>query len=213
MDNTELMIYNSFNSMGINRCSLIEVKETLKYCLQLSGSQTPTLEDFNFIVDFVIENYGNFKLDELKTAFKLLATDKLSVEKHIIFNPRLIGEVMSAYKRLAVQVRQKSVPKVNEEPVVQKIDEQQLINDEVGWWKITKNKDWRLLNYQVFDILWRNKKITLTKEKAEAIKSKVKAYYKTRVKNDKDSEMIEDDLFIKNNCKKYTLALYLNNEL
>lgn len=213
MDNTELMIYNSFNSMGINRCSLIEVKETLKYCLQLSGSQTPTLEDFNFIVDFVIENYGNFKLDELKTAFKLLATDKLSVEKHIIFNPRLIGEVMSAYKRLAVQVRQKSVPKVNEEPVVQKIDEQQLINDEVGWWKITKNKDWRLLNYQVFDILWRNKKITLTKEKADAIKSKVKAYYKTRVKTDKDSEMIEDDVFIKNNCKKYTLALYLNNEL
>ena len=199
--------------MGINRCSLIEVKETLKYCLQLSGSQTPTLEDFNFIVDFVIENYGNFKLDELKTAFKLLATDKLSVEKHIIFNPRLIGEVMSAYKRLAVQVRQKSVPKVNEEPVVQKIDEQQLINDELGWWKITKNKDWRLLNYQVFDILWRNKKITLTKEKADAIKSKVKAYYKTRVKTDKDSEMIEDDVFIKNNCKKYTLALYLNNEL
>jgi hypothetical protein len=213
MDNTELMIYKSFNSMGINRCSLIEVKETLKYCLQLSGSQTPTLEDFNFIVDFVIENYGNFKLDELKTAFKLLATDKLSVEKHIIFNPRLIGEVMSAYKRLAVQVRQKSVPKVNEEPVVQKIDEQQLINDELGWWKITKNKDWRLLNYQVFDILWRNKKITLTKEKADAIKSKVKAYYKTRVKTDKDSEMIEDDVFIKNNCKKYTLALYLNNEL
>jgi hypothetical protein len=213
MDNTELMIYNSFNSTGINRCSMIEVKETLKYCLQLSGSQTPTLDDFNFIVDFVIENYGNYKIDELKTAFKLLATDKLNVEKHIIFNPRLIGEVMSAYKRLAVQVRQKSVPKEKEEPVVQKIDEQQVVNDEVEWWNKTQNKDWRLLNYQVFDILWRSKKITLDKEKAEAIKSKVKAFYKTRVKNDKDAELIEEDTFIKQNCKKYTLGLYLNNEL
>lgn len=199
--------------MGINRCSIIEVKETLKYCLQLSGSQTPTLQDFNFIVEFVIENYGNYKLEELKTAFKLLATDKLNVEKHIIFNPRLIGEVMSAYKSLASQVRSKVTPVINEEPVVQKIDEQQLINDEVQWWQNNQNKDWRLLNYQVFDILWRNKKITLTKEKAKAIKSKVKAYYKTRVKNDKDNELIEDDVFIKNNCKKYTLSLYLNNEL
>lgn len=207
------MIYNSFDSIGINRCSVIEVKETLKYCLQLSGCQTPTLEDFNFIVDFVIENYGNYKLDEIKTAFKLLATDKLSVEKHIIFNPRLIGEVMSAYKPLAIQVRHKSQPKINFEPPVQKIDEQQLINDEVSWWNKTKNKDWRLLNYQVFDILWRNKKIVLTKEKADAIKLKVKAYYKTMVKDDKDNELVNDDVFIKNNCKKYTLGLYLNNEL
>ena len=207
------MVYNSLNSIGINRCSLIEVKETIKYCLQLSGCQTPTLEDFNFIVDFVIENYGNYKLEEFKTAFKLLATDKLSVEKHIIFNPRLVGEVMSAYKPLAIQVRQKSEQKVNEEPPVQKIDEQQVINDEVTWWNNNEKKDWRLLNYQVFDILWRNKKITLTKEKADAIKSKVKAYYKTRAKNDKDNEIIEDDVFIKNNCKKYTLGLYLNNQL
>lgn len=213
MDHTELMIYNSFNSLGINRSSVVEIKETLKYCLQLSGSQTPTLYDFNFIVDFVIENYGNYKLEELKTAFKLLATDKLNVEKHIIFNPRLIGEVMSAYKRLAVQVRHKSEPKAKEEPVVQKIDEQQVINDEVEWWNKTQNKDWRLLNYQVFDILWRNKKIVFDKEKAEAIKSKVKAFYKTRIKNDKDAELVEEDTFIKQNCKKYTLGLYLNNEL
>lgn len=207
------MIYESFDSMGINRCSLIEVKEVLKTCLQLSGCQNPTIEDFNFIVDFVIESYGNYKLRELKTAFKLLATDKLNVEKHIIFNPRLIGEVMSSYKNLAIQVRQKSTPVINEEPIIQKIDEQQIVNDEVEWWNKTQNKDWRLLNYQVFDILWKNKKITLTKEKAEAIKSKVKAYYKTRVKTGKDAELVEDDIFIKQNCKKYTLGLYLNNEL
>jgi hypothetical protein len=120
---------------------------------------------------------------------------------------------MSAYKRLAVQVRQKSETKAKEEPVVQKIDEQQVVNDEVEWWNKTQNKDWRLLNYQVFDILWRNKKIVFDKEKAEAIKSKVKAFYKTRIKNDKDAELVEEDTFIKQNCKKYTLGLYLNNEL
>ena len=58
------------------------MKELLKTCLQLSGTQTPTMQDFEFMVEFVIENYGNYKLSELKTAFKLLATDKLNVDKH-----------------------------------------------------------------------------------------------------------------------------------
>ena len=101
--------------MSISKCSKIEVKEVLKTCLQLSGTQSPAMEDFDFIVDFVLDNYGIFKLKELKTAFEMLAADKLSVDKHIIFNPKLIGEVMSAYKKIAVQVRQKTqINEINE---------------------------------------------------------------------------------------------------
>lgn len=199
--------------MSINRCSPIEVREVLKTCLQLSGCQAPSIEDFNFILQFVIENYNNYKLSELKAAFKLFATNKLNVEKHIIFNPKLIGEVMSAYTTIALQVRSKMEQKINNEPIVPKLNEEQTIKDEVEWWEKSKNKDWRLLNYQVFDILWKRKKIKLTQEQVDSIKNKVIGFYKSKINNDKDKELLHDDSFIKQNCKKYTLALYLNKQL
>ena len=210
----EAKIFNALETMGISRCSKHELSEHLKTCIQLSGAVPPTIPEFQFLIEFVAENYKAYQLKELGVAFELYAMSKLDVERNFgTFSPKFFGDVMAAYKPLALQVRSKINPKVVEESVVPKIDEQQVINDEVEWWNKTKNKDWRLLNYQVFDILWRNKKITLTKEKAEAIKSKVKAFYKTRIKTDKDAELVEEDSFIRQNCKKYTLGLYLNNEL
>jgi hypothetical protein len=150
-DKYEVKIYEAINSMSIAKCSRIEVKEVLKTCLQLSGTQTPAMDDFDFIVDFVLDNYGIFKLKELKTAFEMMAADKLSVEKHIIFNPKLIGEVMSAYKKIAVQVRQKTqINEINETPM--QIDEEQAIKDEQDYWNKSEQKNWRFLNHQVLTI-------------------------------------------------------------
>ena len=59
-DKYEVKIYEAINSMSISKCSKIEVKEVLKTCLQLSGTQTPAMDDFDFIVDFVMDNYGIF---------------------------------------------------------------------------------------------------------------------------------------------------------
>ena len=76
-DKYELKIYDAIQSMGISQCSRIEVKEVLKSCLQLSGTQPPAISDFEFIVQFVIDNFGIFKLHELKIAFEMLAADKI----------------------------------------------------------------------------------------------------------------------------------------
>ncbi len=59
--------------MSVGRCSPIEVKEHLKTCIALSGCQTPTIELFHFLCEFVIKNYGNYKLKELGVAFELYA--------------------------------------------------------------------------------------------------------------------------------------------
>jgi hypothetical protein len=209
-DKYEVKIYEAINSMSIAKCSRIEVKEVLKTCLQLSGTQTPAMDDFDFIVDFVLDNYGIFKLKELKTAFEMMAADKLSVEKHIIFNPKLIGEVMSAYKKIAVQVRQKTqINEINETPM--QIDEEQAIKDEQDYWNKSEQKNWRFLNHQVFDYLWKRKQIKISKEQGENIKAKVRAVFLAQSK--KPDDMLIDEETMKQQCKKYSLMMHYNNQL
>lgn len=200
--------------MAIGQCSRIEVKEVLKTCLQLSGSQTPPIQDFDFIVDFVIENYGHFKLQELKTAFNLLATEKIHTEKHIVFNPKQVGEVMAAYKKIATEVR-KLIPEQPRTTTVYQVDEEQSILEEQTWWAKSTRKDWRMLNHQVYDYLWKRK--ILNKENvypiAESIKHKVTNYLRNKADNDTQLAALKDDQFIRTQCKKYTLALYFDNKL
>lgn len=196
--------------MSIAQCSRIEVKEVLKSCLQLSGTQSPPMEDFEFIVDFVIGNFGIFKLQELKTAFEMLAADKLTVEKHIIFNPKLIGEVMSSYKKIAIQVRNKIEPEIQKQLPMQ-IDEEQAIKDEQEYWINSKQKNWRFLNHQVFDYMWKRKLITLSKEQKETIKAKVRAVFLAQSK--KPDDMLIDEETMRQQCKKYSLMMKFNNEL
>ena len=209
-DKYEVKIYEAINSMSISKCSKIEVKEVLKTCLQLSGTQTPAMDDFDFIVDFVMDNYGIFKLKELKTAFEMLAADKLSVEKHIIFNPKLIGEVMSAYKKIAVQVRQKTEPKI-ESTAHNYIDEEQAIKDEKEWWDKSTRKDFRFINHKVFDYMWKRKMIKISKEQGDDIKAKVRLFFLAQAK--KANDMLINDETMTQQCKKYSLMMHFNNQL
>ena len=209
-DKYEVKIYEAINSMSISKCSKIEVKEVLKTCLQLSGTQTPAMDDFDFIVDFVMDNYGIFKLKELKTAFEMLAADKLSVEKHIIFNPKLIGEVMSAYKKIAIQVRQKTqINEINETPM--QINEEQVIKDEKEWWDKSEQKNWKFLNHQVFDYMWKRKLIKISKEQGDDIKAKVRLFFLAQAK--KANDMLINDETMTQQCKKYSLMMHFNNQL
>jgi hypothetical protein len=211
----ELKVVVALETMSVGRCSPIEVKEHLKTCIALSGCQTPTIELFQFLCEFVIKNYGNYKLKELGVAFELYAMGKLSVDKAIMFTPKFFGDVMSAYKPIALQVRQKTyveppaleIPKINDDEVIEALYH--------NWDKSTK-KDWKLLNIMAFDILWKRKDLNttnLSKEVAEKIKAKVIAYYKVNAKTDMELERLTDELFIKNECKRYSLYLHLQNQL
>jgi len=211
----ELKVFSALETMSVGRCSPIEVKEHLKTCIALSGCQTPTIELFQFLCEFVIKNYGNYKLKELGVAFELYAMGKLSVDKAITFNPKFFGDVMAAYKPIAVQVRNKSyiepsaldIPKINDDEVIDALYKN---------WENSTKKDWKLLNIMAFDILWKRKDLNttnLSKDIAEKIKAKVIAYYKVNAKTDKELERLTDELFIKNECKRYSLYLHLQNQL
>jgi hypothetical protein len=211
----ELKVAVALDTMSVGRCSPIEVKEHLKTCIALSGCQTPTIELFQFLCEFVIKNYCNYKLKELGVAFELYAMGKLSVDKAITFNPKFFGDVMAAYKPIAVQVRNKTytepppidIPKINDDEVIEALYQN---------WEKSAKKDWKLLNTMAFDILWKRKDlntINLSKEIAEKIKAKVIAYYKVNAKTEKELERLMDETLIKNECKRYSLYLYLQNQL
>ena len=209
LDNDELKVFKALESMGIKQCSRIEVMEHLKTCLALSGTQMPTNEIFQLCVQFVIESYGQYKLKELGTAFMMFAEDKFSIDKHINFSPKLIGEVMNSYKKIAVQVRNKIEPEQPKQ-IEMKVDEEQVMREESEYWKTSK-KDWRFLNHQCFDYLWKRKLIKISLEKADFVKARVTAYNMSLVK--KPSDLKVDEETFRQQCKKYSLKLYYDNEL
>ena len=211
LNQSEIKIYDALQTMHISKCSSIEVAEHLKTCIQLSGAVPPTSPEFQFLVDFVLKNYGIFKLKELGAAFELYVLGRLDVDRNYgSFSPKFFGDVMAEYKKIAVQVRQKIEPKI-ELTAHNYIDEEQAIKDEQDYWNKSEQKNWRFLNHQVFDYLWKRKQIKISKEQGENIKAKVRAVFLADSKRPQD--MLIDEETMKQQCKKYSLMMHYNNQL
>jgi len=209
LNQNELIVYDALKTMHISKCSKIEVAEHLKTCIQLSGAVPPTNPEFQFLVDFVIRNYGIFKLKELGAAFELYVLGRLDVERNYgSFSPKFFGDVMAEYKKIAVQVRNKVQPQEEVKELPIKIDEELAIDDELKWWRQSK-KDWQMINHQIFDYLWKRKLIVMTKEEGDKIKEKVKLSLLGKALKPKD--VIITDYQLKILAKKYATMIYFNN--
>lgn len=211
LNQSEIKIYDALQTMHISKCSTIELSEHLKTCIQLSGAVPPTNPEFQFLVDFVLKNYGIFKLKELGAAFELYVLGRLDVTRNYgSFSPKFFGDVMAEYKKIAVQVRQKTEPKI-ESTAHNFVDEEQAIKDEKEYWLNSKQKNWRFLNHQVFDYMWKRKLITMSNEQKETIKAKVRAVFLAQSK--KPDDMLIDEETMRQQCKKYSLMMKFNNEI
>jgi hypothetical protein len=211
LNQSEIKIYDALKTMHISKCSSIEVSEHLKTCIQLSGAVPPTNPEFQFLVEFVLNNYGIFKLKELGAAFELYVLGRLDVDRNYgSFSPKFFGDVMAEYKKIAVQVRQKTqINEINETPM--QINEEQVIKDEKEWWDKSEQKNWKFLNHQVFDYMWKRGQIKISKEQGETIKAKVRAVFLAQSK--KPNDMLIDDETMRQQCKKYSLMMHFNNQL
>jgi len=209
LNQSEIKIYDALQTMHISKCSSIEVAEHLKTCIQLSGAVPPTSPEFQFLVDFVLKNYGIFKLKELGAAFELYVLGRLDVDRNYgSFSPKFFGDVMAEYKKIAVQVRNKVQPQEEIKQLPMQIDEELAINDELKWWRQSK-KDWQMINHQIFDYLWKRKLIVMTKEEGDKIKEKVKLSLLGKAINPKDVIITDEQLKIL--AKKYATMIYFNN--
>jgi len=206
LEKHELKVVDALETMAIGRCSRIEVKEHLKTCLHFSGCTIPTPEEFDFMVNFVIDNYKRFCLKELGCAFELYALNKLDVDKSIKFTPKFVGEVLSAYEKISVKVRKSIVVQEPEPPVIE-ISDDEILDYVIDYWKTSVKKNFILLNEKAFDILWKRKILNssiVTKEKADAIRNKVIAIVMTSQSNSA-KESLSSETFVRTLCKKYTL--------
>jgi len=212
-----LLIFQALDSLSIGKSSKIEVKEHLKTCLALSGTQIPSQEIFEFCVNFVIESYSQYKVKELNIAFKMYAEGKLSVDNYITFSPKLIGEIMSAYKKIAVQVRQRIKPE--EVVVVPELNNEEIVSfTQKEWLESTKNDFNRVFNAdKVFDILLKegklkfesNEMLTIVKIVKEDNAQRLQKMYSAEAKE--FNKRIKDENFVDTQCKKLALVKYFEN--
>ena len=212
-----MLIFQALDSLSIGKSSKIEVKEHLKTCLALSGTQIPSQEIFEFCVNFVIESYSQYKVKELNIAFKMYAEGKLSVDNYITFSPKLIGEIMSAYKKIAVQVRQRIKPE--EVVVVPELNNEEIVSfTQKEWLESTKNDFNRVFNAdKVFDILLKegklkfesNEMLTIVKIVKEDNAQRLQKMYSAEAKE--FNKRIKDENFVDTQCKKLALVKYFEN--
>jgi hypothetical protein len=125
-----------------------------------------------------------------------------------------VGEVLSAYEKISVKVR-KSIVVIEPEPPVIEISDDEILDYVTEYWNTSVKKNFILLNEKAFDILWKRKVLNssiITKEKADAIRTKVIAIIMTSQSNSA-KESLSSETFVRTLCKKYTLSLYLDNQL
>jgi hypothetical protein len=125
-----------------------------------------------------------------------------------------VGEVLSAYEKISVKVRKSIVVEEPEPPVIE-ISDDEILDYVTEYWNTSTRRNYVLLNEKAFDILWKRKLINptnLDKVTAEAIKNKIIGILSAS-DSKLDKENLKKDHFIKTQCKKYALMLYLNGEL
>jgi hypothetical protein len=99
----------------------------------------------------------------------------------------------------------------NETFIPMQINEEQVIKDEKEWWDKSEQKNWKFLNHQVFDYMWKRGQIKISKEQGEMIKAKVRAVFLAQSK--KPDDMLIDEETMRQQCKKYSLMMHFNNQL
>ena len=216
---TENKIIQALNSDSIGDCTKIIIGEQLKTCIILSGCVSPTIAEFQFAIEFVKSNFKNFKIKELHTAFELYALDKLEVDKHFgNFSPKFIGEVMNAYKKQAIQVR--NMIKPIDEEVIPTLSEEEIISFARDMWlNGTRNDFNKVYNVdRVFYILLNKGKISPSKEQIEATIQIVREDNQQRLNKMSHLDAKEFSKNIKNmdffdkQCKKLSLVQYFESK-
>lgn len=80
------------------------ISTALLYCFSVSGmlvSNYPNEANKTVLIDFIISNYGSFRLEEIRTAFQMNAAGRLGevIEHFQSFSPIHFGKVMTAFRK------------------------------------------------------------------------------------------------------------------
>ena len=147
----------------------------------------------------------------------MYAEGKLSVDNYITFSPKLIGEIMSEYKKIAIQVRQRIKPE--ELVVVPELSNEEIVLfTQKEWLESSRNDFNKVFNAdKVFEILLKEGKLKFSEdEMLEIIKTvRLDNQFKFNKMYGQDAKefnkLIKDDKFVDTQCKKLALKRYFEN--
>tara|TARA_R100000951_G_C2612417_1_gene171657 strand:- start:223 stop:939 length:717 start_codon:yes stop_codon:yes gene_type:complete len=172
---------------------------------------------------FILDNYKNFTLSEIKHAFRLACAGKLNIELYQKLDSITFGKVLLNYKTFKNnKIKEFTMKKKQPEKVITQ-DEinsiEQMFIDKCILPYVEERKtmeqpkcDWE--TYKIFDYFWKKKLITLNKTKINKYKKEAEKLWKLSLKFKRDQgERIGLDTLMGNRTSKMyasCIALYHN---
>ena len=197
------------------------LRENLAYIFTLLGfTKYPDKDEMVVIEDFIRTSYPLFTVQEFRIAFKMAVQGKLdcSTEHYEKFSPKFIGQVMSAYRKKAIDVRKMIKPILSPNAPPKLTDDDIVSFTQKEWLQSPKNDFNRVFNAEkVFDILLKQGKLKFEPDQMIQIIRIVKEDNAQRLQkmysiNAKEfNKRIKDENFIDTQCKKLALVQYFEN--
>lgn len=107
----EAAITGANTGVFVGDMNRMELRQMFLFLYSLVGLQTanfPDKADEIVLNSFTVENFGTFRVNEIKLAFSLYASGKLDCDEKPYgkFSPAFFGAIMSAYRKVASGVHQ-----------------------------------------------------------------------------------------------------------
>ena len=104
LSSVEVQINQSNVGKFIQDASQDEIAAALLYCFSVSGLLVPNYPNEvskSVLIDFILSNYGSFRIEEVRTAFQMNASGRLGeINEHFQnFSPVFFGKVMAAFRK------------------------------------------------------------------------------------------------------------------
>lgn len=102
--------------------SIDDQDKVIRYCIILVGVRAkniPVKEEIDVLFEFITKNFGNHTPEEIKMAFNMAVSGRLTVDSNCYenFSCEFFGRIMSAYRKWA----QNEIKQIPEEKEVQKL--------------------------------------------------------------------------------------------
>lgn len=109
LSTVEQKILDSNTGLFIQDASKSELEALILYLISLSGinpSNYPLQADKSVLIDFILSEYPNYRLQEIRTAFQLCASGRFGdIEHYQNFSAAYVGKVMTAFRKKAEEVQ------------------------------------------------------------------------------------------------------------
>ena len=163
-------------SKKLGNLSENEFSNLFEYLFTLTGlpiGNRPLQTERNILITFLKTNFPYFGVEEIRSAFEMAITDKLSADANHngYFSGKYIGSILSAYKKFSTPILSEHFSKQQTMPIEKQIENK----PECDWtetWEALKNGESAIIPAPVYDWAVKKEFINLTNDQKHELVAK-----------------------------------------